>query len=449
MSDVFLRLVNLSITAGWLILAILIIRPFLKRAPKWICCTLWGLVAIRLICPFSLESAWSLIPSSETIPQGIAMEPTPAIDSGISPVNKVVNPIMAKHFTANPLISANPLQIWIPILSILWIIGMVVLSVYAVVSYLMMKKQIGATIPIDENVLASDEVKSPFILGVFRPMIYVSSSMEGETLDYVLRHERAHLKRHDHWWKPLGYILLTIYWFHPMMWVAYILLCRDIEMACDEKVIRDMDKEGKAAYSQALLECNFPRKRIIVCPVAFGEVGVKERVKTVLSYKKPTFWIIGAALLTCVILAVCFLTNPKTHRDSSQLEKELKESKNIEKVISLEKEVPQIVADYPANTDSKKIPAGEYVIFERYYEMSDGTWSTDTCSYKYRLEITGRTGVATRDTTYLYLSNRKEISFHQAMMASGFSSNMDDYFDEKEAKFIGYKLDGQENNMDY
>ena len=311
MSLIFLHMLNLSITASWFILAAVIVRPLLKKAPKWINCALWALVGIRLICPFSFESAMSLIPSSEVVPYDIELSANPAIDSGIPTVNRVINPLIAGSLTPDPLASANPLQIVLPIVSVIWMSGMITLLIYAFISYIRLKRSVGASIVLRDNILACDEVKSPFILGIIRPMIYVPSSMTGETLECVVIHEAAHIKRRDHWWKPLGYLLLTIYWFNPLCWVAYILLCRDIEMACDEKVIRDMDRKGKAMYSQALLNVNFPRKKIAACPLAFGEVGVKERVKSVLNYKKPAFWVISVAIVACIVVAICFMTNPK------------------------------------------------------------------------------------------------------------------------------------------
>ncbi len=304
MSAVFLKVLNMSITASWLIMAVVLTRLILKKAPKWIPCLLWGLVAIRLICPFSFESVLSLIPSTETIPTNIAQQHEPAISSGITIVNEVVNPVVAESFTPAPTDSANPLQIVIPVAAIIWIAGIVIMLAYALFSYLKLKKTVSVCVPAGERILACDEVKAPFILGVFRPVIYVPSSMGGKTLEHVIRHEKAHLQRHDHWWKPLGFLLLSVYWFNPLCWIAYILLCRDIEMACDEKVIRDMDKDDMAAYSQALLDCSFPRKRIAACPLAFGEVGVKERIKGVLNYKKPAFWIILIAIVACIVLAV-------------------------------------------------------------------------------------------------------------------------------------------------
>jgi Antirepressor regulating drug resistance, predicted signal transduction N-terminal membrane component len=321
MSAVFLKILNMSITASWLILAVVLVRLLLKKAPKWIPCLLWGLVAIRLICPFSFGSIFSLIPSSETIPTNITVQQEPAINSGITAVNDIINPVIAESFTPVPTDSVNPLQIIIPVAAIVWISGIVIMLAYALFSYIKLKKTVSVCMPVSKRILSCDEVKAPFILGVFKPVIYVPSSMSGETLDLVIRHEIAHLQRHDHWWKPLGYLLLAVYWFNPLCWIAYILLSRDIEMACDEKVIRDMDKDEMAAYSQALLDCSFPRRRIAACPLAFGEVGVKERVKGVLNYKKPAFWIILIAVIACIVLAVCLMTDPFSTKDESVFDK--------------------------------------------------------------------------------------------------------------------------------
>ena len=310
MSDVFLKLVNLSIAASWLILAVILVRFLLKKAPKWISCVLWALVAFRLVCPFSLESALSLIPSSETINTS-HYTARPYIQSGIDIIDNTANSYLGSHYFEGVTVAPNdsPLNP-INVISTIWIIGIAVMLLYALISYIRLKKSVGVSIPVKDNIFACDEVKSPFILGIIKPLIYVPSSMEGETLDYVITHEMTHIKRRDHWWKPFGFLLLAVYWFNPLCWLAYILLCRDIEMACDEKVIRDLDNDRKAAYSQALLDCSFPRRSIAACPLAFGEVGVKERVKSVLNYKKPAFWIIAVAVVACIITAVCFLTNP-------------------------------------------------------------------------------------------------------------------------------------------
>ena len=318
MSAVFLKILNMSITASWLILAVIVSRPLLKKAPKWIVCLLWALVAIRLVCPFSFKSVLSLVPSSETIPANIALQPEPAINSGIKIVNQTINPVIAESFTPSIGDSVNPLQIIIPVMAMIWIAGVIIMLIYAFISWMHLKRTVSACVPVGEQILACDEVKTPFILGVFNPVIYVPSSMSGETLDYVIRHEKAHLQRHDHWWKPFGYLLLAVYWFNPLCWAAYILLCRDIEMACDEKVIRNMDKDNIAAYSQALLDCSFSRRTIAACPLAFGEVGVKERVKGVLNYRKPAFWIISLAVLACIGIAACLMTDPFSNKGLSE-----------------------------------------------------------------------------------------------------------------------------------
>ena len=312
MDIIFLKLLNMSIAAGWLILAVILLRFLLKKAPKWLTCALWAIVAIRLLCPFSVESSFSLIPSAETVNPAIvqyASEPT--IDSGISLLDRTLNPIIGEYYVPELVESVNPLQIRVFLGSILWIAGLLGMLGYAVISFLRIHFNVREAVPLRDNIRLCDAVKSPFILGIIRPRIYLPSGTGEEQLGYVLAHEQAHLKRRDHWWKPLGFILLSVYWFHPLVWAAYILLCRDIEIACDEKVIKDMDMAQKKAYSNALLTCSTQRKMVMACPLAFGEVGVKERVKTVLHYRKPAFWLIMAAILACVAVAVCFLTNPK------------------------------------------------------------------------------------------------------------------------------------------
>jgi beta-lactamase regulating signal transducer with metallopeptidase domain len=310
-SAVFLKVLNMGIAAGWAILAVVLARFLLKKAPRWISCLLWALAAVRLLCPFSPESALSLLPSGETVPLDIAAAKSPAIHSGITALNSAVNPAVAEAFTPGAGDSANPLQILIPVLAVIWLAGAAAMLAYALFSYGKLRRLVSASVPLEAGVLACDEVQSPFILGLWRPRIYVPSGMTGETLACVLTHERAHLRRRDHWWKPLGFLLLAVYWFQPLCWLGYVLLCRDIEAACDERVIRDLDREGAAAYSQALLDCSFPRRSVAACPLAFGETGLKQRVKGILNYKKPAFWVVVAALILCAAIAVCFLTDPK------------------------------------------------------------------------------------------------------------------------------------------
>lgn len=316
MSEFFLGLVNMSISASWIVLAVLLLRLMLKRAPKWITVLLWGIVALRLICPFTLESVLSLIPSAETINPQIMTENIPVINSGIPIINNAVNPVIGESLSPAPGDSANPLQIWIPILTAVWLVGVAILLTYTAVSYFRVRRRIGTAVLLRDNIYQSERVISPFVLGVVNPKIYLPFFINEQDAAYVIAHEQAHIRRRDYIWKPLGFLLLTLHWFNPLMWLGYVLLCRDIELACDEKVIKTLDRDARADYSQALLDCSVNRRMIAACPLAFGEVNVKGRVKSVLNYKKPAFWLILAAIVACIAVAVCFLTDPPTSEDS-------------------------------------------------------------------------------------------------------------------------------------
>ena len=311
MNELFLKIINMSISASWLVLAVLILRFVLKKAPKWINVLLWGIVAIRLICPFSFESQLSLIPSAETIPLNIGMDSTPTINSGISAINNAVNPIISQSNTPMAGASINPLQITIGIYEYIWIFGMIALALYTAISYWRLHRKVDTDVRYKDNIFQSENVSSPFVFGIIKPRIYLPFKMNGQDLEHVVAHEHAHIRRKDHWWKPLGFLLLTIHWFNPLMWMAYVLLCRDIELACDEKVIKELGNEQRGDYTQALVACSVNRRMIAACPLTFGEVGVKERVKSVMNYKKPALWVIIIAVIVCVGVAVCFLTNPK------------------------------------------------------------------------------------------------------------------------------------------
>ena len=312
MTSLFLKIVNMSISASWLVLAVLILSFVLKRAPKWVNVLLWGIVALRLICPFSIESALSLIPSAETIAPTIMMDRTPSIQTGIPAINSVINPVISNSLAPAAGNSVNPFQIWIPILTFVWMAGVTALLVYTAVSCLRLRRRVNEAVVLRENIYQSENIGSPFVLGIVRPKIYLPYHIDRQDLNHVVAHEQAHIRRRDHWWKPLGFLLLTIHWFNPLMWLAYVLLCRDIELACDEKVIRELDSGQRADYTQALLTCSVNRRMIAACPLAFGEVGVKERVKSVMNYKKPAFWVIVLAVAACAAVAVCFLTDPVT-----------------------------------------------------------------------------------------------------------------------------------------
>lgn len=320
MAAVFLKLLNLSISASWLVLAVLVLRLVSKRSPKWVNVLLWGIVALRLVLPFSIESALSLIPSAETVsPAAVQFDPAPTITSGVEFIDNAVNPSLSESFAAAPLASVNPLYVWTYLAGWMWLIGLGAMLLYALVSYLRLRRRVSVSLCVRENIYLCDAISSPFILGVVKPRIYLPSGLDEVQRQNVLSHERAHLARRDHWWKPLGFALLAVYWFNPVLWLAYALLCRDIELACDERVIRTMDESAVKTYSTVLLACSIPRKAVITCPLAFGEVGVKERVRNALHYKKPAFWIVVASAVVCIVVAVCFLTNPPTDTDAAGL----------------------------------------------------------------------------------------------------------------------------------
>ena len=319
MESIFLKLVNMSITAGWLVLAVITVRFLFPKTPKWILCLLWGMVAFRLVCPFTVESVFSLIPSAEPLPQEIIYTAHPEIRSGVPVIDAVVNPVLESTMEPAELTSANPTQIWSFILSQVWILGMVLMLLYTLVSYLILKRKVAESIPLRKNIKRCEFIDSPFVLGVFFPVIYLPASLQKQDWEYVIAHEEAHIQRRDHWWKPFGFLLLSVYWFNPLMWIAYILLCRDIEAACDEKVIRNMDREALRRYSTALLKASVHRPVIAACPLAFGEVGIKERIRHVMNYKKPSFWMILLSVTLILALTVTLLTDPQQEYDPEKI----------------------------------------------------------------------------------------------------------------------------------
>ena len=317
MANIFIDLFNMSITASYLVLAVVVARLLLKKAPKWINCLLWALVGIRLICPFSFESALSLIPSSQTISVNNTSTGRPfTVQSGVPVVDSNINEILGEKYYEGVTVPANTFADMTNVLAIVWIVGLFAMLLYGSISYLRLHKKVGASILLNNNIYYCDNIDTPFILGFFKPKIFVPSGITDEQISYIALHEKAHLKRKDHWWKPLGFILLSIYWFNPVLWVAYILLCRDIETACDEKVIKNMPNTEKKGYSETLVSCSVQRKMVMACPLAFGEVGVKQRIKSVLNYKKPAFWMIIFAVLLVAVVIACFLTNPDGNSSS-------------------------------------------------------------------------------------------------------------------------------------
>jgi len=308
MAGTFLKIVNMSISACWIILAILFLR-FILPFPKWINCILWGIVGLRLIMPFSFESVFSLIPSAETITNA-PDSPRPQIDSGVPVIDDQINGYLQDNYFESV---ATPVDSFVDIntiLAIVWIVGIAALLTYTLISFFRLKSKIRTAVLLHDNIYQSESVVSPFVLGIIKPKIYLPFNISSQDMEHVIAHEQAHIRRKDYLWKPIGFLILTLHWFNPMVWLGYILLCRDIELACDEKVVKMLNNEQRADYSQALLTCSVNRRMIAACPLAFGEVGVKDRVKSVLNYKKPAFWIIVVAIVVSIVTAICFLTNP-------------------------------------------------------------------------------------------------------------------------------------------
>ncbi|MDE6221860.1 MAG: M56 family metallopeptidase [Lachnospiraceae bacterium] len=317
MTDIFLKFVNMGIAAGWMVLAVIVLRLVLRKAPKWLMPVLWGIVALRLVLPVSIQSIFSLIPSAETISPQIADMQEPQIHSGIAAFNQAVNPVIVEAFAPDIGDSVNPLQIFISVAAGCWIAGIAVMLLYAAVSYWRLYRRMSTAVLLTDCIYQSEYAVSPFVLGIVRPRIYLPFRLTQKEQEYVIAHEQAHIKCRDHWWKPIGFLLLSLYWYNPVIWAAYVLFCKDIELACDERVVKNLDAEQRADYSQALLSCSAPRRTAAVCPLAFGETGVTERVRNVLHYKRPAFWVIVVAVLVCVAVAVCFLTNPREEAEDN------------------------------------------------------------------------------------------------------------------------------------
>lgn len=305
------NLINISITAGYIILAIILIRLLFNKAPKHLVCAMWGIAALRLMLPFSIESTFSLIPAAQTIQtdtfryEGTVLH-SPAV------IDVVTNPVYPTNLSVELDTSIGGLADKITLFTFIWVAGMALMISYAIISAFVLKRKVATAVLLKENIKQTDAISTPFLFGIIKPAIYIPYSVSSNDFEYVVAHEQAHIKRRDYIWKPLGFIILSVYWFNPIIWIAYILLCKDIEAACDERVIRDMQDDYRRSYSAALLNCSLKRPLITACPLAFGEVGVKDRIKNVMNYKKPGFWVIVTAGILCIVLAVCFLTDPKT-----------------------------------------------------------------------------------------------------------------------------------------
>jgi len=447
MGDIFLELFDRSVSAGLMILAVVLFRAAFRGMPKWVRCVLWGCVAIRLVCPFSIESPVSLVPGADVLHSVIVSDSAAgrSVTGGMTGVGDVISPVM-ESFSVKPA-SDNAVRIitWTDAAGIVWCIGVLVMLCNAAVSSLRVRHTVREAVRDRNDIYFCDTIKTPFIRGFIRPRVYLPSGVEASELRHVLAHEEAHLKRRDQLWKPLGFLLLTVYWFQPICWLAYILFCRDIELACDERVIRRLSFEERQDYSRALVNCGRQRRLVSVCPLAFGEVGVKARVKEILNYRKPSRWIVVIALIGCAVIAVCFWTNrPATNPvEGTAGEERAPESSEAmtENVTDSLPEEPYVIKMYevtPTEKSDGDQQDGVETVYVPYCEMSDGTWATADHSYKYRLEISGNPRSSSAMTiTYIVLSNTQEITFGQAMMASGLSSNLDDYFAPEESVIVG------------
>ncbi len=350
MEAVFLKILNMSISAGWLITIVFVLRLLFQKAPKSFNYILWTLVAIRLVCPFTIESVFSLVPSAETVPSEIMYSYVPEVQTGIEAVDTVINPTITEHMAPEIGASVNPMQIVTYAASVFWLVGIVGMFLYMGISYLMLRWKVRVSMHLQENVWICDAIDSPFIMGVIRPRIYLHSSIEEEQIPYIVAHEKEHLKYRDYLWKPFGFVILAIHWFNPLVWLSYIYMCRDMEMACDERVIRRMDTDEKKMYSNVLLACSAKKRVMSACPVAFGEVGVKQRIKSVVNYKKPAFWFICVAIVACVVAGVCFLTNPKEDTKSSYEKSQGRLPEGPEVYFQYKSDVPPGLASVTLNT---------------------------------------------------------------------------------------------------
>lgn len=317
MADVFIKTLNMGIAASWLILAVVVLRVILKRAPKRFRLLLWAVVGLRLVLPVSIESALSLVPSTQTLPENVMYAAAPELNTGIAALNDAINPAFTAAFAPEPAASANPLQVLLPVASVIWLAGAAAMLLWALVSWLRLRRRVADAVFLEGNVFESERVASPFVLGLIRPRIYLPFGLDEGAREQVLTHERAHIARGDHVIKLIGWLILAVYWYNPLVWLAYALFCRDIELACDERVIHRLPVSVRADYSQALLDLSRPRHGVGACPLAFGESAVKGRVKSVLTYKRPAFWLIMLAAVLCIGAAVCFLTDPKAEADDS------------------------------------------------------------------------------------------------------------------------------------
>lgn len=371
METIFLRIINVSFVASFAALAVLVIRLVFKKVPKRVICLLWGMVAIRLVLPFSFECNLSLIPSLKPISEDIIYQQSPTIESGMDSVDNLINPILSDKLQANPADSINPMQIVTGVFSYAWMVGLTVMLSYALISSLLLKRKLSMATLYSKGIKQSDRIETPFVFGFFMPTIYVPYSISSSDIEYVLAHENTHIKRLDYIWKPLGFILLSVYWFNPIMWLSYSSLCKDIESACDERVIKEMEREQRRGYSEALLNCATSGKLLLAAPLAFGEVKVKERVKSVMNYKKPSFWISTVSFLLCAFVAIFLMTNPVSAQSVIGSDVVNKEESALDSLANI-KETTGGLKENTLEEESESETTGEYIGEDNISLTSEG-----------------------------------------------------------------------------
>ena len=310
MSLLFTQIFNMSVSASYIVLALLLLRLALKKAPKWLSLLLWAVVGIRLVCPFTFESVWSLIPSLGQIHPVVALDQHAPQYTEYSGLNMLVTRLNEDLLARPEYDRLMLLQRLIPVFAVVWLAGILALTAYSIISCLKVRRNVLTAVRCQDNVYQSENVRSPFVFGLIKPKIYLPFQIGERSMTSVIAHEQAHIQRLDHLWKPLGFFLLTLHWFNPLIWLSYVLFCRDLELACDERVIRNLGRDARADYAAALLSCSVSKPKIAACPLAFGEVGVQKRIKSALSYRKPVLWVTAVALAVCLVAAVCFFTEP-------------------------------------------------------------------------------------------------------------------------------------------
>lgn len=321
MQDLFLEVLNMSLTAAYVIVAVIIIRMLIRKLPKKYSFWLWSIAAFRLCCPFSFQSVMSIFnigifdmsraqtesgAQLEYVADNIVYEEIPQVTVGIPYANTIINNNLP---AAEPTASANPMQIILAVLTVIWVTGMAAMLVYGVVSYIKIRLSMNTAMRLERNIYQSDKVGSPFILGIIKPKIYIPFGLDEDTRKYILTHEEYHLKRFDHISKIAAYIILSVHWFNPLCWVAFILMGTDMEMSCDEKVLADEENICKE-YSRSLLSFAADRRFPAPGPLAFGETGVRSRIKNALGFRKPKLWAGIVAVAICIGAAVVCISNP-------------------------------------------------------------------------------------------------------------------------------------------